>query len=228
MAKVKFQQSLLNGIPVDIWNDCIELWGEAVRNKKQTMHFKYRLGEVMRKVYAMNLPSRSLKETKANMRAFLCIKESRALDRTYRLVSFFSKKEVDKLIEVSPDGYCIGWGHFDMVMLDYLDKGQMIYYLNYARDNRVPCNVLHAKIMEDLGRKKDPQNRKRIKDAQQFGKVTLDYLSLCQSSNKLLMKIPDKDIAAWMKELGTKTSKSILKQLDQTILALNKISAKLS
>lgn len=213
-------------LPPAIWEKCLELQVALTTEKVAVMRNKYRLGllgqevvEYQKRAFSTGLMPKVCK--------FLDLNSQRVMDRAIRLVNLFSEKEVNNLIKPSKDGYTIGWGHFDYVMLNYLSKEQMVKYLIYARDNAVSCCNMYEKIKKEHGRASDPQGRKTIKTAAQFVKVTTNYLDKCVEQDSYINAIPSSELTSWITKMDSAMKQQLVHQLEKHMEACVSFSRKL-
>lgn len=210
--------NVLAGLPKAFCNKCETLLNESIVGKQQLMQHKYNMGLLMKEAYVLELKSSIPIDVSAILREYFHYSSKRPLDRVYRLVCIFTRAEVEDLMQPTKDGYCIGWGHFDFAMVDYLSKDQMIYYLKMARDRRLCSKAMYNIIKEDNDRIDDPQNRKQIKSASQFIESMQKYMDLCEENDSLLDNVPQNVIQQGVKAMDPLDKEDLLKQVDDHLM----------
>lgn len=219
MAKViSYDKSILSELPISLQNDCVKLQEYFIREKKTIVQNRYRLGLLVKKVQDFEYENH-LKGLLKKVQQFLEIRDIRTMQRALRLVTIFTKDEVNNLLEVADDGYCIGWGHFEYVLVDYLTKEQMISYLESAKKNHLNCLKLKDRVMQENDREADPQGRRRLKSAKQFYSSIMDYMSKCEDTDSMFKKVPLKDVKSWVKELSQEEVDELTARLNSHLLA---------
>lgn len=210
-------RNLLSELPTELWDDFNRVWKESLDEKKYVLQHKYSLGLLAKKAIQLENNNPQYKKLLFKIQTLLNISSKRVLDRAYRLVNTFSKSEIKKLTEITTSGFCLCWSHFDYVLVGYLNKEQMISYLEFAKRYSISPLELYKKIKKDNRRDSTTNASKKISSSVEFLKTARDYLDVCATRDAWLSGIPDNVLQSWKKDWDSETLREISESLDNHI-----------
>lgn len=230
MAKdCNYENALLKQLPKELQEECRKVYQESLDGKRYVIQHKYNLGLLVHKAKQFEKDHPKQRGVVSTIQRIFHINSRRILDRTERLVTVFTKEEIDELTQVTPTGFCLCFTHFEFVMVGYLTKSQKINYLKYARQRGINPQDLYKIIKKDHGRTSLCNHKKKVPSSTgEFTKEITAYLARCNTVDKALSQVSVKELKAWKSETNPLVVKQVLKSLDSHLKKCLSLRGKLS